>query len=232
MRIMNKVAKLGGCAGIMIFSMSIRASAGGLDVQITGGNVDFGRYYQNQSTGTSGNKWGLLGSADGTESIYGKVTADNSWIASTDGNNGADIFVLRAGNSTGTIISGTDVSLITYGGSLPKVLQAAERLAEQGVQADVIDLRVLRPLDTETILASVARTHRAVIVDEGWRTGSLAAEISAQIMEGAFFELDAPVARVCSADVPIPYASHMEDAALPRVETIVQTAQEMVARHG
>lgn len=128
--------------------------------------------------------------------------------------------------------SGKDISLITYGGSLPKVLQAAERLAEQGIQADVVDLRVLRPLDTETVLASVARTHRAVIVDEGWRTGSLAAEISAQIMEGAFFELDAPVARVCSAEVPIPYAPHLEDAALPRVETIIQTVERMVARHG
>lgn len=128
--------------------------------------------------------------------------------------------------------SGKDVSLITFGGSLPKVLQAAERLAEQDVQAEVIDLRVLRPLDTETILASLGRTHRAVIVDEGWRTGSFAAEISAQIMEGAFYELDAPVARVCSAEVPIPYAPHLEDAALPRVETIVQTVQEMVARHG
>lgn len=128
--------------------------------------------------------------------------------------------------------SGKDVSLISFGGSLPKVLQAAERLAEHGVQADVIDLRTLRPLDRETIMASVARTHRAVIVDEGWRTGSFAAEISAQIMESAFYELDAPVARVCSAEVPIPYAPHLEDAALPRVETIVQTVQEMVVRHG
>lgn len=128
--------------------------------------------------------------------------------------------------------SGKDVSLITYGGSLPKASKAAERLAEQGIQAEVLDLRVLRPLDSETILASVARTHRAVIVDEGWRTGSLAAEVSARIMEGAFYELDAPVARVCSAEVPIPYAPHLEDAALPRVETIVQTVQEMVTRHG
>lgn len=127
--------------------------------------------------------------------------------------------------------AGKDVSLITHGGSLGKVLDAAQRLAAEGIDAEVIDLRVLRPLDTATIIASVARTHRAVIVDEGWRTGSFAAEVSARIMEEAFFELDAPVARVCSAEVPIPYAPHLEDAALPHVATIAQTVREMVARH-
>jgi pyruvate dehydrogenase E1 component beta subunit len=122
---------------------------------------------------------------------------------------------------------GTDVSLITYGGSLGKTLAAAEQLATRGIDAEVVDLRTLRPLDTATILASVATTHRAVIVDEGWRTGSLAAEVSAQIMEGGFDTLDWPVQRVCSAEVPMPYARHMEDAALPRTETIVATVQEM-----
>ena len=80
---------------------------------------------------------------------------------------------------------------------------------------------MLRPLDDATVIASVARTHRAVIVDEGWRSGSLAAEVSARIMEQAFYELDAPVARVCSAEVPIPYPRHLEQAALPQPETIV-----------
>lgn len=127
---------------------------------------------------------------------------------------------------------GTDVSLITYGGSLGKALQAAEELAVLGIQAEVVDLRTLRPLDTETILDSVTRTHRAVIIDEGWRSGSLSAEISARIMEGAFYELDAPVARVCSAEVPMPYAKHLEEAALPQVKTIVATVQEMMGAHG
>ncbi|NKE73257.1 alpha-ketoacid dehydrogenase subunit beta [Candidatus Manganitrophus noduliformans] len=127
---------------------------------------------------------------------------------------------------------GSDLSLITYGGSLWKCIEAAGRLASIGIDAEVLDLRVLRPLDTETIFASVAKTHRAVIVDEMWRTGSFAAEISAQIMEGAFYDLDRPVARVCSAEVPIPYAKHLEEAALPQVNTIVKTAQEMVQRHG
>ena len=96
----------------------------------------------------------------------------------------------------------------------------------------MIDLRALRPLDTETILASVAKTHRAVIVDEGWRTGSLAAEVSAQIMEGGFYDLDAPVARVCSAEVPMPYAKHLEDAALPQVAGHRRRRARAGARHG
>lgn len=122
---------------------------------------------------------------------------------------------------------GRDLSLITYGGSLPKTLAAAARLAEEGIEAEVIDLRSLRPLDDETLLASVARTHRAIIVDEGWRTCSLAAEISARIMEGAFDALDAPVQRVCSAEVPMPYAAHLEAAALPQADGIVAAARAL-----
>ena len=120
--------------------------------------------------------------------------------------------------------TGTDVTLVAYGGSLGKAMDAAEELSDQGVAAEVIDLRTLRPLDTATILESVARTHRAVVVDEGWRTGSLAAEVAARISEDAFYDLDAPVARVCSAEVPIPYAKHLEDAALPQVSSIVRAS--------
>jgi pyruvate dehydrogenase E1 component beta subunit len=122
---------------------------------------------------------------------------------------------------------GKDVSLITYGGSLGKTLQAAEDLSKEGIEAEVVDLRVLRPLDTKTILQSVEKTHRAVIVDEGWKTGSFAAEISAQIMESAFDELDYPVQRVCSEEVPMPYAKHLEDAALPQSDKIVAAVKEM-----
>ena len=123
---------------------------------------------------------------------------------------------------------GHDVSLITFGGCLWKTLAAAEQLAGEGIDVEVIDLRVLRPLDEATILASVTKTHRAVIVDEAWRTGSFAAEISARIMEGAFYALDAPVARVCSAEVPLPYPKHLEDAALPQVATIIKMVRSMV----
>jgi pyruvate dehydrogenase E1 component subunit beta len=121
--------------------------------------------------------------------------------------------------------AGKDISLITFGASLAKALQAADQLAQADIEAEVVDLRVLRPLDTATILASVSKTHRVVIVDEAWRSGSFAAEVSARIMEGAFDELDAPVARVCGAEVPMPYAKHLEDAALPQVGTIVSAAQ-------
>jgi pyruvate dehydrogenase E1 component beta subunit len=124
---------------------------------------------------------------------------------------------------------GGDATIVTYGGSLGKAMQAAEQLAQDGLEAEVIDLRTLRPLDMTTVRASVAKTHRVVIVDEGWRTVSLAAEISAQITELAFDALDWPVERVCSAEVPMPYAKHMEDAALPQVATIVATVQGMFA---
>jgi pyruvate dehydrogenase E1 component beta subunit len=128
--------------------------------------------------------------------------------------------------------AGTDLSVITFGGSLPKALAAADLLAADGVSAEVVDLRTLRPLDTATILASVARTHRALVVDEGWRTGSFAAEISARIMEGGFYDLDGPVQRLCSAEVPMPYAKHMEDAALPQSAAIAAAARAMLRRDG
>jgi pyruvate dehydrogenase E1 component beta subunit len=123
---------------------------------------------------------------------------------------------------------GRDATVITYGGTLGKALTAADELAAAGVDVEVIDLRVLRPLDDATIMASVRRTHRAVIVDEGWRSGSLAGEISARIVEQAFYDLDAPVGRVCSAEVPIPYAGHLEAAALPQPAGIVAAVREAV----
>ena len=128
--------------------------------------------------------------------------------------------------------SGTDVSLITYGGTLPKTLKAAEELAREGIEAEVIDLRTLRPLDADLIVQSVSRTHRAVIVDEGWKSGSLSAEITARIVESAFYELDAPVERVCSAEVPMPYAKHLEEAALPQMPRIVAAAIRVMGEHG
>ena len=127
---------------------------------------------------------------------------------------------------------GSDLTLITYGGTLPATLAAADQLAEVGVDAEVIDLRTLRPLDDATFLQSVSRTHRAVVVDEGWRSGSISAEISARITEQAFYELDAPVLRVCSAEVPMPYAAHLEAAALPNVERIVAAANQVTGRTG
>jgi len=120
--------------------------------------------------------------------------------------------------------AGSKVTLIAYGACVPKALKAAEE-----VDGEVIDLRVLRPLDTQTVLQSVRKTRRAVIVDEGWRSGSLAAEIMARIMEQAFYDLDAPVARVCREEVPIPYPRHLEEAALPQPEKIVAAARALLA---
>jgi pyruvate dehydrogenase E1 component beta subunit/2-oxoisovalerate dehydrogenase E1 component len=125
---------------------------------------------------------------------------------------------------------GSDLSLITYGGSLYKTLDAAEALSEEGISAEVVDLRSLRPLDDTTIMASVGKTRRAVIVDEGWRSGSLAAEISARIMEQVFWTLDAPVGRVCSEEVPIPYSKHLEDAAIPQVDKIIAAAKAVLGK--
>jgi pyruvate dehydrogenase E1 component beta subunit len=116
--------------------------------------------------------------------------------------------------------AGNDVTLVTFGGTLRTCLDAADALAREGVDAEVLDLRSLRPLDDATVMASVARTHRAVVVDEGWRSVGIAAEISARITEQAFYELDAPVGRVCSAEVPLPYPHHLELAALPSVDRI------------
>jgi pyruvate dehydrogenase E1 component beta subunit len=127
---------------------------------------------------------------------------------------------------------GGDVSLITYGGTLSTALEAADELAAAGIDAEVLDLRTLRPLDDAAIAATVAKTHRAVVVDEGWRSGSLSAEISARITERFFYDLDAPVARVCSAEVPMPYARHLELAALPTAERVAAAAQEAVRTGG
>jgi len=125
---------------------------------------------------------------------------------------------------------GRDISLITYGGSLWKTIEAATALAADGIEAEVIDLRSLRPLDDATIMTSVAKTRRAVIVDEGWRSGSLAAEIGMRIVEQAFWSLDAPIGRVCSEEVPIPYPRHLEDAALPQTPKIVAAAKTALGR--
>ena len=107
-------------------------------------------------------------------------------------------------------------------------LEAADRLAGDGIDVEVVDLRSLRPLDDATIMASIERTHRVVIVDEGWRSGGISAEISSRIVEQAFFELDAAPARVCTAEVPLPYPSHLEQAALPNVDRIVAATSALL----
>lgn len=124
---------------------------------------------------------------------------------------------------------GTDVSIFAYSAMVLKALKAANELAKEGINAEVIDLRTLRPLDTETIIASIKKTHHAVVVDEGWKSISLASEIMARIMEDAFYELKAPVLRVCTLEVPIPYPKHLEDAAIPQVASIVAAVRKVTS---
>ena len=124
---------------------------------------------------------------------------------------------------------GTDVSLIGYGNSVHLALSAAETLEAEGVSAEVLDLRVLRPLDTDAILATVRKTHRAVVIDEGWRSVGIAAEVAARIAELAFYELDAPIARVCKREVPVPYPKHLETAVLPSAERVLAAVRELGA---
>lgn len=126
---------------------------------------------------------------------------------------------------------GKDISIITYGAGVYKSLDAAAVLVKSGIDAEVIDLRVLRPLDEGTFLKSVSRTHRALIVEEAWQSVSISSEVSARIMEKAFFELDAPVERLGGVEVPIPYPKHLEDASIPQVEQIVLRVKKILG-HG
>ncbi len=158
------------------------------------------------------------------------IMFENALLYNLEGNLAADAGLVGIDRAI-VRRSGDDLTLVTYGGSLHKTIQAAERLAEQSISAEVIDLRTLRPLDMETVLKSLAKTHRMVIIDEGWKSGSLSAEIMARVMEQAFYDLDAPIERVCSVEVPIPYARHLEQAAIPQVETILAAALRTVKNH-
>lgn len=125
---------------------------------------------------------------------------------------------------------GKEISVITYGTGVYKALDAAAELSRHGIDVEVVDLRVLRPLDEETILASVSKTHRAILVEDAWKSVSISSEVSARIMEKCFYELDAPVQRLCGAEVPVPYPKHLEDASVPQKEQIVAAIKNMI-RH-
>jgi pyruvate dehydrogenase E1 component beta subunit len=122
---------------------------------------------------------------------------------------------------------GADVTIVSFSIMVGKSLEAAEKLAEQGIDAEVINLRTIRPLDRHTILESVKKTNRVVSVEEGWAFSGIGSEIAALIGEHAFDYLDAPLKRVCSADVPLPYAANLEALALPQVDEIVHAAKEV-----
>jgi len=123
--------------------------------------------------------------------------------------------------------AGEHVTITAFSRMVGVALQAAEKLAEQGISAEVINLRTIRPLDVETIANSVKKTNRLVSVEEGWAYAGMGAEIAAQMMEGCFDDLDAPVLRVAGADVPMPYAANLEKLALPQIEDIVNAAKKV-----
>jgi pyruvate dehydrogenase E1 component subunit beta len=135
-----------------------------------------------------------------------------------------DDFVLPIGRAK-VLREGSDVTLVAFSLMVERALQAAEALAQEGIRAEVIDLRTIRPLDIETIVASVRKTNRLVSVEEGWPTFGMGAELAAAMMEHAFDHLDAPVCRVTGKDVPMPYAANLERLALPRPEDVIQGAK-------
>ena len=124
---------------------------------------------------------------------------------------------------------GSDLTIISYGQMVHVALAAAEQLSQEGLEVEVVDLRCLRPLDIETVLESVRKTHRAVVVEEVWKTGGFGAEVAAQIQEGAFEYLDAPVVRVAGEDVPMPYSRPLEQAAIPDTNKVVQAVKSSIA---
>ena len=126
--------------------------------------------------------------------------------------------------------AGTDVSIVTHGKMVHVALQAANRLAREGVEADVLDLRSLRPLDVDSILTSVQKTNRLVYLEEGWPYLGVGAQIAAMVQEEAFDDLDAPVLRVTSADVPMPYAKNLEQAAKPNADRVVEACKKVLYR--
>jgi pyruvate dehydrogenase E1 component beta subunit len=140
-----------------------------------------------------------------------------------------DDYVIPIGKAR-IVRSGGHVTVVSWSNGMSYALKAADELAKEGIEAEVIDLRTLRPLDTDTIIASVKKTGRAVTVEEGWQQSGVGAEIAARIMEHAFDYLDAPVARVSGKDVPMPYAANLEKLALPSVAEVVEAAKAVCYR--
>jgi len=152
---------------------------------------------------------------------------ENSLLYNSKGEFSTDLLPLPIGKAL-VHKQGKDVTILTYGINLFKALEASDILAKDSIDVEVIDLRSLRPLDDETIMKSISKTHRVVIVDDGWKSGSISAEIMARINEQVFYELDAPMARVCTVEVPLPYAKHLENAAIVQVDKIVNIVKKVV----
>jgi pyruvate dehydrogenase E1 component beta subunit len=140
-----------------------------------------------------------------------------------------DDYVLPIGKAR-IMREGADVTIVSYSIGVGVALEAADKLAGEGVDAEVIDLRTLRPLDKQAVLTSLAKTNRVVVVEEGWPTCSIASEISAICMEEGFDDLDAPVMRVTNVDVPLPYAANLEKLALIKADDVVKAVKAVTYR--
>ncbi|MDB2415378.1 pyruvate dehydrogenase complex E1 component subunit beta [Rickettsiales bacterium] len=140
-----------------------------------------------------------------------------------------DDYIVEIGKAK-ILREGTDVTMTSYSYRLNHVIKAAEELEKEGISVEVIDLRSLRPLDTETIIESVKKTHRLINVEEGWPYAGIASEIASVVMEEAFDELDAPILRVTGKDVPLPYAANLESLALPQINDIKDAAKDLCNR--
>jgi pyruvate dehydrogenase E1 component beta subunit len=140
-----------------------------------------------------------------------------------------DDFVIPIGKAR-IARTGSDVTIVSFSRGMAYALDAAKRLAEEGIEAEVIDLRTLRPLDMETVLASVRKTNRIVTVEEGWSVCSVGSEICARVTAEAFDHLDAPPLAVAGADVPMPYAANLEKLALPSVEQVIEAVKSVCYR--
>jgi pyruvate dehydrogenase E1 component beta subunit len=140
-----------------------------------------------------------------------------------------DDYVIPIGKAK-IVRPGNNVTIVAWSMGMSYALKAAEELAKKHILAEVIDLRTLRPMDTETIVASVMKTGRCVVIEEGWQQSGVGAEISARLMEHAFDYLDAPVARVSGKNVPMPYAANLEKLALPSVDEVVAAAKAVCYR--
>ncbi len=138
-------------------------------------------------------------------------------------------FVIPIGKAR-VVRQGQHVTIISWSNGMTYALKAGEELAKEGIEAEIIDLRTIRPMDTETIVASVKKTGRAVVVEEGWQQSGVGAEVASRIMEHAFDYLDAPVARVSGKDVPMPYAANLEKLALPSAAEVVEAAKAVCYR--
>jgi pyruvate dehydrogenase E1 component beta subunit len=157
------------------------------------------------------------------------VFLESEWLYSSKGEVPDDEYVIPLGLAD-IKRPGADVTLITYSRMVIMCLRAAEQLTNEGIDAEIVDVRTLRPLDMATIADSVKKTHKAIIVEEDWKSGGMGAEIESQIVGLAFDYLDSPVIRVAAAEVPMPYSKPLEQAALPSVEKIVSAAKQILGR--